>query len=92
MATLTVTELDDGLVAQLQSQAARNRRSPEAEHREILRAALQRDTPLDRSAILDRLDRLRGEHGLSGTPPSQSLLAESRAARMRQLTGSSDAL
>ena len=40
MAQLLVRDLDDALVAALRARAARNGRSAEAEHREILRAAL----------------------------------------------------
>ena len=40
MANLLVRDLDDALVQALKERAARNRRSAEAEHREILAAAL----------------------------------------------------
>lgn len=40
MAQLLVRNLEDAVVAELKKRAARNRRSVEAEHREILRSAL----------------------------------------------------
>jgi antitoxin FitA len=40
MAQLLVRNLEDEVVAELKKRAARNRRSVEAEHREILRSAL----------------------------------------------------
>ena len=40
MATLTVRNLDDAVVMRLRIRAAEHGRSAEAEHREILRAAL----------------------------------------------------
>lgn len=40
MATLLVRDVDDSLVAALKARAAKHRRSAEAEHREILAAAL----------------------------------------------------
>ena len=40
MATLLVRDIDDSLVAALKARAARHKRSAEAEHREILAAAL----------------------------------------------------
>ena len=41
MAQLLVRNLEDEVVAELKKRAARNRRSVEAEHREILRSALR---------------------------------------------------
>ena len=41
MAQLVVRKLEEDVVAALRERAARRRRSMEAEHREILRAALQ---------------------------------------------------
>jgi plasmid stability protein len=41
MAQLIVRRLEDGVVAELRRRAARSGRSMEAEHREILRAALR---------------------------------------------------
>ena len=40
MASLIVRNVDDALVSRLKLRAARNKRSAEAEHREILRQAL----------------------------------------------------
>jgi antitoxin FitA len=45
MATLTVRNLDDDVVCRLRIRAAEHGRSAEAEHREILRAALIDATP-----------------------------------------------
>ncbi len=42
MAQLVVRKLEESVVAALRERAARRRRSMEAEHREILRAALRR--------------------------------------------------
>ena len=42
MAQLLVRNLEEEVVAELRKRAARNRRSVEAEHRDILRAALGR--------------------------------------------------
>ena len=42
MAQLLVRNLEDEVVVELKKRAARNRRSVEAEHREILRSALGR--------------------------------------------------
>lgn len=42
MAQLLVRNLEDDVVAELKKRAARSGRSVEAEHREILRAALRR--------------------------------------------------
>jgi plasmid stability protein len=42
MAQLLVRNLEDEVVAELKKRAARNRRSVEAEHRQILRSALGR--------------------------------------------------
>jgi plasmid stability protein len=42
VAQLIVRKLEDGLVVELRRRAARSGRSVEAEHREILRAALRR--------------------------------------------------
>lgn len=44
MAQLIVRDLDEEVVAALEARAAANGRSAEAEHREILRAALQGPT------------------------------------------------
>jgi plasmid stability protein len=43
MGQLTVRDVDDGIVAALKARAAANGRSMEAEHRQILREALDAD-------------------------------------------------
>ena len=45
MAQLIVRNLEASLVKALKARAAKHGRSAEAEHREILRAALQREAP-----------------------------------------------
>jgi plasmid stability protein len=84
MATLTVRNLDDELVKRLRVRAAENRRSAEAEHREILRAVLLAD---GRAEAADRLAEFRRRTAGRGSPPATVLLEESRAGRMRDLAG-----
>jgi plasmid stability protein len=55
MAQLIVRNLDDSLVKALKLRAAHNRRSAEAEHREILRAALTDNRRGDLKAHLLRM-------------------------------------
>lgn len=57
MAQLIVRKLDDSLVKALKLRAAQNRRSAEAEHREILRAAL---TDTRRGNLKEHLLRIPG--------------------------------
>ena len=52
MAQLIVRNLDDDLVRALREAAARNGRSAEAEHRQILRDALLPDADDDAKAVL----------------------------------------
>jgi plasmid stability protein len=88
MATLTVRNLDEDLVRRLRIRAAENRRSAEAEHREILRAALVgADTQARRYQAAERLAEFRRRTGGRGSPSTTELLRESRAARMRALAG-----
>lgn len=89
MATLTVRNLDDAVAKQLRIRAAEHGRSAEAEHREILRSVLLGGGPTQaRQQAADRLTEFRQRTAGRGSPSSAVLLAESRAARMRQLTGS----
>jgi antitoxin FitA len=56
MAQLLVRNLDEDLVRALQIRAAENGRSAEAEHREILKAALgQRSPAVDFKAFLESM-------------------------------------
>ena len=89
MPTLTVRNLDEDLVRRLRIRAAENRRSAEAEHREILRAALVGAAPqAGRQEIAERLAEFRRRTGGRGSPPAVQLLRETRAERTRTLTGS----
>jgi plasmid stability protein len=91
MASLTVRNLDDALVRKLRIRAAQNGRSAEAEHREILRVALEGDASgMTRAAIADQLEALQRKLAGRRFPTSAEALAESRRVRMRQLTRSGD--
>ena len=61
---LIVRNLDDGLVRALKRRAARHGRSAEAEHREILRAALRED--LERASFKQALASMPGVAGDDG--------------------------
>lgn len=91
MASLTVHDLDEGLVRKLRLRAAGHGRSAEAEHREILRQVLEGNaTAPDRSDIARRLAAFQEETGGTGAESSAELLAAARRERMRQLTGSDE--
>ena len=83
MASLHVRNLDETLVARLKERAAHNGRSAEAEHREILRAALVWDQ--HPSHDIDEWKRRAAEFRESwrGRPvtPAEILLRESRDER-----------
>lgn len=89
MATLTVRNLDDELVRQLSIRAASHGRSPEAEHREILRLALlgKSAQQSERQRVADRLAEFRRRTGGPGSPSVEQLLEESRSDRTTALTG-----
>ena len=87
MATLTVRNLDEDLVRRLRIRAAENRRSAEAEHREILRAALGADTQAGRQQAAERLAEFRRRTGGRGSPSAAKLLHESRAKRIGTRAG-----
>ena len=75
---LHVRNLDDRLIARLKMRAARHGRSAEAEHREILRQALECEpepTFDDLAAELRRLTASRKQ------TPSEELLREGREER-----------
>jgi plasmid stability protein len=87
MATLTVRNLDDETVKRLRIRAAERGRSAEAEHREILRAALADETAAHRHEIAERLAAFRARNAQSDRPSVTDLLAETRAARMAERGG-----
>jgi antitoxin FitA len=88
MATLTVRNLEDDVVRRLRVRAAEHGRSAEAEHREILRAALADDDRLAaRQQAAERLADFRRRTGGRGSAAATELLAESRAGRLRELAG-----
>jgi plasmid stability protein len=92
MATLTVRNLEDDVVRRLRIRAAEHGRSAEAEHREILRTALVDDEPQStRQQIAARLAEFRHRTSGRGAPTSGELLEQSRAARMKSLTGADEA-
>ncbi len=77
MAQLLVRNLDDALIARLRARAARNGRSVEAEHREILRAALA----AREDDFWELARRLREETAGRDLTPSEVLLREDRDTR-----------
>lgn len=88
MATLTVRNLDEGLVKSLRIRAAEHGRSAEAEHREILREALkggERSGAREQAAV--RLAEFRHRTEGRGSPSSADLLEESRRGRTESLAG-----
>lgn len=88
MATLTVRNLDDDVVKRLRVRAAEHGRSAEAEHREILRAALlDREHQAARADAVSRLAEFRRRTAGRGSAPSAKLLEEARAGRAGQLAG-----
>jgi plasmid stability protein len=83
MATLTVRNLEDGLVRRLRIQAAENGRSAEAEHREILRAALAtRAQPPVPQPPPERRPSFRPERDRSPTPAELGEEARTRTRAM----------
>lgn len=86
MATLTVRNLDPDIIKRLRVRAAEHGRSAEAEHREILRAALGGNDEADRRRrVAERLAEFRRGTAVAGAPGSEELLKEARAARMDTL-------
>ena len=91
MATLTVRNLDDDVVKRLRIRAAEHGRSAEAEHREILRAALiGGDQTSTRQQAAERLAEFRRRTAGRGSPSAADILEQSRAARMETLTGAGE--
>jgi antitoxin FitA len=88
VATLTVRNLEDDVVRRLRVRAAEHGRSAEAEHRDILRTALACDDEIAaRRLVAERLTEFRRRAGGRDSTPVVELLAESRAERLRSLTG-----
>jgi antitoxin FitA len=86
MATLTVRNLDEEVVKELRIRAAEHGRSAEAEHRDILRAALAgRRRHMARQQAAERLAEFRRQTSGRGPNSSAELLEESRAGRLRPL-------
>lgn len=75
---LHVRNLEDEVVARLKRRAARNGRSAEAEHREILRQALRSEIE---PTFEELAAKLRAEIGDRPHTPSEVLLRESRDER-----------
>lgn len=75
---LHVRNLEDELIAKLKLRAARHGRSAEAEHREILRQALQFETKLDFDRLAADLRKLTGARRQT---PSEDLQREGRDER-----------
>jgi len=88
MATLTVRNLEEDVVRRLRIRAAENRRSAEAEHREILRTALAGDAQQTRrQQAAERLADFRRRTSGRASASSTEVFKESRAERLRSLTG-----
>lgn len=75
---LHVRNLDDDLIAKLKIRAARHGRSAEAEHREILRQALEADVEPSFDELAAELRRLTASRRQT---PSETLLREGRDER-----------
>jgi len=78
MGSLHVRNIDDELVARLKRRAARHGRSAEAEHREILRQALEGDAEMSWDDMASKLRELT--KGRKHTP-SEVLQREGRDER-----------
>jgi plasmid stability protein len=78
MGNLRVRNLDDDLIARLKRRAARHGRTPEAEHREILRQALATDVEPSFETMAAELRKLTRKRKQT---PSELLLREGRDKR-----------
>ena len=76
--SLPVRNVGEDLVANLKIRAARHGQSAEAEHREILRQALEGESELSFDALAAELRLLTGKRRQT---PSEDLLREGRAER-----------
>ncbi len=91
MGTLTVRNVDSDVVKRLRIRAAEHGRSAEAEHREILRAALiGGEHQLTRAQAAERLAEFRRRTAERGSRSSGELLEEARSGRMKALTGADE--
>jgi plasmid stability protein len=84
MASLHVRNIEDEIVRKLKGRAERNGRSAEAEHREILRRALEWErAPVSDSGLSwdERAAQMRELTKGSVQTPSEILLRESRDER-----------
>ena len=75
---LHVRNLDDDLIAKLKRRAARHSRSTEAEHREILRQALEAEVEPTFDTLAAELRKLTARRKQT---PSEILLREGRRER-----------
>jgi plasmid stability protein len=75
MAQLTVRQVDDRVVQKLKERAAKNNRSAEAEHREILQTVLLQDERT-RAEFIERAAKLRSR--LRSSKDSTSLIRRDR--------------
>ena len=76
--SLHVRNVDDQLIAKLKIRAARHGRSAEAEHREILRQALEADMEPSFDDLAAELRKLTASRTQT---PSEALLREARDER-----------
>jgi plasmid stability protein len=83
MASLHVRNVDDEIVTLLKERAARNGRSAEAEHREILKDVLDSEAQAEarKKLWLARADAFRASLEGRHHTPSEELLRESRDER-----------
>jgi plasmid stability protein len=89
--TLTVRNVDDGIAQRLRVRAAEHGRSAEAEHREILRAALREgEGQVAREQAAERLAAFRRRTAGRDSSSSAELLREACTERMRALTGTGE--
>lgn len=75
---LHVRNVDDAIALALKRRAAENGRSAEAEHRELLTAALSRP---GRDDVIRQIDALRASTAGRAHTPSEVLVRESRDER-----------
>ncbi len=88
MPILTVRNLDEDTVRRLRIRAAEHGRSAEAEHRELLRAALaDSNQTVGREQAAARLAEFRSRTAGRGASSSSELLEESRRSRTGRLAG-----
>jgi antitoxin FitA len=76
--SLHVRNLDDKLIAKLKARAARHGRSAEAEHREILRQALESEAEHSFDELAAQMRKLTASRKQT---PSEELLREGRDER-----------